>query len=489
MRPVLEEGDAELVSRSRAGNREAFGRIVARYQSLICSVAYSATGNLAQSEELAQETFLTAWKQLHNLREPQRLRAWLCGIARNLVHAAFRVESRQPTHEAQGLETIQNEPGAELPPSEQAIHREEEVILWRALERLPEPYREPLILFYREHQSVERVAEALDLSPDAVKQRLTRGRRMLQAEVVAFVERALERTKPGNAFTLGVVAALPIFAATSGAAATLAGGASKAGLAFKGAAVAGLTGAVLGPVIGILGGVWGAWCSIKNTRSARERRFMIRCSWIVSVYAGLFIVAFSALMYLGRRMVKHDPWLFGSALAVLVVGYAAGLLTLILWGNRRQHQIRIADGTVDPPASLPPRVPSRAQQLRAVYGSLGGSTVGVLGWMVGQAIQTREWITLAATVYFGVAVVHIGSRAMLRKPERRWRIILQAVGLLGLYVAGVGLVNWRAWTRDAGVEVSGSEAVLVGAGLTTVVILVGLINFFLHSPPRPPANR
>src|ERR1051325_1351659 len=102
--------DVELVSRSLVGNREAFGQIVARYQSLICSVAYSATGNLSQSEDLAQETFLTAWKKLGELGEPQKFRAWLCGITRNLVNNSFRTLGREPTHRAGDLDTAQDTP-------------------------------------------------------------------------------------------------------------------------------------------------------------------------------------------------------------------------------------------------------------------------------------------------------------------------------------------------------------------------------------------
>src|SRR5580765_8857447 len=100
MTPVTANGDAELVNASLAGNREAFGQIVSRYQSLICSLAYSATGSLSQSEELAQDTFVTAWKQLRDLREPQKLRAWLCGIARNLINNTLRKQGREPSHRA-----------------------------------------------------------------------------------------------------------------------------------------------------------------------------------------------------------------------------------------------------------------------------------------------------------------------------------------------------------------------------------------------------
>ena len=70
--------DSELVTQTLTGNHDAFSWIVARYQSLLCSLAYSATGSLSQSEDLAQETFVIAWKQLADLREPEKLRSWLC---------------------------------------------------------------------------------------------------------------------------------------------------------------------------------------------------------------------------------------------------------------------------------------------------------------------------------------------------------------------------------------------------------------------------
>jgi RNA polymerase sigma factor (sigma-70 family) len=105
--------DAELVGKSLAGNRDAFGQIVARYQSLVCSLAYSATGSLGQSEDLAQETFVAAWKQLAGLREPEKLRAWLCGIARNLINNSLRRQGREPSHAAEALDLIHEVPAPE----------------------------------------------------------------------------------------------------------------------------------------------------------------------------------------------------------------------------------------------------------------------------------------------------------------------------------------------------------------------------------------
>ena len=118
---------------------------------------------------------------------------------------------------------------------------------------MPEIYREPLVLFYREHQSVERVAQALELSEDTVHQRLSRGRKLLHEQVLAFVEGALERTSPGKAFTIGVIAALPVVLTTSAKAATLGAAAAKGSFAAKAVAGAGLANAVLGPLLGIVG--------------------------------------------------------------------------------------------------------------------------------------------------------------------------------------------------------------------------------------------
>ena len=87
--PALEQNDAELVAESLDGSRDAFRRIVERYQTLICSLAYSATGNVSRSEDMAQETFIAAWKQLRALREPAKLRAWLCGIARHRIQKSL----------------------------------------------------------------------------------------------------------------------------------------------------------------------------------------------------------------------------------------------------------------------------------------------------------------------------------------------------------------------------------------------------------------
>jgi RNA polymerase sigma factor (sigma-70 family) len=338
--------DSELVSTSLAGNRDAFGQIVARYQSLVCSLAFSATGSLSQSEDLAQETFVTAWRQLASLREPEKLRSWLCGIARNLINNFLRNQGREPSHRAESLEEICETHSPEPLPHDHTISNEEQAILWRSLERIPEIYREPLVLFYREHQSIEAVAEKLELTEDAVKQRLSRGRKLLHEEVLAFVEGALARTNPGKAFTIGVVAALPLLATTTKAAAVTTT-ATKGGSAAKAASGAGMLSAfltggalLLFSLFGVFG-FFGRWLGRKMGRTSQQsplgRKRIIQFWRTLAIGFFLFVLP---PMFVSSSMIHVHPWLFRATTWSLTVFYLLVAVAWLIWIWQRRHDCR-----------------------------------------------------------------------------------------------------------------------------------------------------
>ena len=417
---VTANNDADLVSASLAGNREAFGQIVARYQSLVCSLAYNATGSLSQSEDLAQETFVAAWKQLAGLREPEKLRSWLCGIARNLIHSTLRRQGREPSHAAESIEKISENHSPDPQPAEHAITKEEQLILWRSLEKIPETYREPMILFYREHQSVAAVAEKLELTEDTVKQRLSRGRKLLHEQVLAFVEGALARTNPGKAFTLGVLAALPVSLATSAKAASVAIAAAKTGATATGATFVSVLGVLAGPLLGLVGGYLGMRASLKNTRTPRERASMVRYNKIIIAAVVIFtlglLVFISAAMPLWK---KHPLLVIGLGLAI-TLAYAIFIFVSAWRFGRTFTQVREEERRLHPEffaKDKPSYLSCEPGEYRSRATLLGLPLVHCRrGKMPGQKIQPAiGWIAFGEVAYgilFANGAVAVGGIAM-----------------------------------------------------------------------------
>lgn len=329
--------DADLVIRCRQGDRDAYRQIVERHQALICAVTYSACGDIHQSEDLAQETFLQAWKHLADLQDPSRLRAWLCGIARHLTCSARRKQRRAPALEHPPEE--ETLPAAVRTPEEEAITQEEHALLWQHLERLPDDYRDPLILFYRQQESVTAVAAALDLSEPAVRQRLSRGRALLAEHIERRIRLSLRQNAPTAAFTLAVVAALPGMA-VSASTATLGAATIKGSASAKVAASAGaVLHALLGPLIGLLAGYLGYRVGMNQTIAPEEQRFIRRFFIIVLLLAVVFTGGLMSLVYAGRHDLIPPSWLV-AGLATMPLTYLVTLLVLCFWYQRQIRRLR-----------------------------------------------------------------------------------------------------------------------------------------------------
>jgi RNA polymerase sigma factor (sigma-70 family) len=425
------ENDLELVTQSLAGSQNAFGRIVQRYQTLICALAFSATGSVSQSEDLAQKTFVIAWQRLAALREPEKLRSWLCGIARNAIATEFRQHGREPAHAAEPLEAAETVAAPDAFPPAQAINREELELLWREIGQLPEIYREPLVLFYREHQSVARVAEALELSEDAVTQRLSRGRKLVHERMLAFVETALERTNPGAGFAAGVQAALPPLAIGSQAAA---GAMLTKGAAAKGGTTLWvLLSWMLGPFVGVFASLGLSWFSLRQASSRHERRFTLR--WITQLWvsvAGLMLGMVGLNLLADHRRWGPSPLLHAET--ALWFCYLLALSTLLVRSFQNASALcqRIAAAQVaDAPVSR-----------QTLTGVIIGTAVATTSWLIWLSWVTGDRLTADIFTAVTVALVLWNLRcARGRTKAAAYRINGLFQGLLCIAVLSV--VNLR----------------------------------------------
>ncbi len=214
--------ETERLQASLAGDRDAFGSIVEKYQSTICAITFSGTSQLDVSEELAQETFVNAWEHLHQLRDLKGFRSWLYSIARHALCNYHR--RKKPASLEADLEEVTTE-DTENPP-EILMRQEEQIMLEQAIMRLPAKYREPLVLFCRQQQSVRQVAAVLGLSEATVRTRLHRARKLLREQVAERLEYVLKETGPRKDFTRAVMVAIsgvPLGLATTAEAAVASG--------------------------------------------------------------------------------------------------------------------------------------------------------------------------------------------------------------------------------------------------------------------------
>jgi RNA polymerase sigma factor (sigma-70 family) len=330
------ETDSDLIERACRHDRAAFEQIVSKYQNLLCSVAYSRCGDFATSEDAAQEAFCIAWRSLDTLREPDKLAAWLCGIVRHIAaDAARRQHSRRELEAGEELNDLSS---ASSDPAANAVSREEEALVWESLEEIPETYREPLVLFYRHDHSVAEVAVALELTEEAVRQRLSRGRTMLRERVASVVEGTLRRSRPTRAFTMAVMAGLS--ASAAGKSALAGGGSAAASTALATAAkstLPGLLGAAAGSLIGVFGGSLGLAAPAQLAPTRRERDFLMRAALRTAVVScllgGLMLIA--ALRRSGFTNIAWTTFVVSWVIALNLYIFAE-----VIRGIRRVKKIR-----------------------------------------------------------------------------------------------------------------------------------------------------
>jgi RNA polymerase sigma-70 factor (ECF subfamily) len=159
--------DQELVNAIRGGDTAAYATLVRRHSAHIFAVCLGILGNVDDSEDLAQETLVKAFKKIQSLRGGQQFSAWARQIARNLCRDFLRSRKLHRKLLADNREKIVRTP-ADYPE------------LREALASLPEIHRLPLMLYYFDGQKTDSIAEALNLSRAGACTRLCRARNALR---------------------------------------------------------------------------------------------------------------------------------------------------------------------------------------------------------------------------------------------------------------------------------------------------------------------
>ena len=166
-----------IVARARRGDADAFEQLVEAYRNQVFRLALRMCGNEADADEVAQETFLSAWKGLPNFRGESRFSTWLYQLTTHAAIDLLRREKRQAAAEdIDGITAADDGPSLQ----QQAERAETRREVRAALMQLPEEYRQVLLLRFMQELSYEEIGQALKLPAGTVKSRLNRAKAQLK---------------------------------------------------------------------------------------------------------------------------------------------------------------------------------------------------------------------------------------------------------------------------------------------------------------------
>jgi RNA polymerase sigma-70 factor (ECF subfamily) len=179
---VSASDDQADVEQVLAGNVDAFENIVRGWQGPLVNLAYRFCRDRGRAEDMAQEAFLRAYRNLAGWRKDAAFSTWLFALATNL----FRSELRRIPSGTVSMDDVAepSDPRAEDGNLE-AEDRDRSVR--RAVSTLPTKYREALVLFYFHEMDVPAAAQSLGLPEGTVKARLFRGREILRGKLLQLL--------------------------------------------------------------------------------------------------------------------------------------------------------------------------------------------------------------------------------------------------------------------------------------------------------------
>lgn len=172
--------DGEVVTQRRIMTNEQFTGLIGQYEKLVFTVCYQMVQDYQEAQNLAQDTFLSAYQNIDRC-PADSYRPWLCRIAANKAKDYLKsAYNRRVT--ASGDETLDLLPAGGSP-ADLVIEREGAQRVKELIHSLKEPYQKVSILFFLEEKTVEEIAQRLDRPPKTVQTQLYRAKRILQQQI------------------------------------------------------------------------------------------------------------------------------------------------------------------------------------------------------------------------------------------------------------------------------------------------------------------
>jgi RNA polymerase sigma factor (sigma-70 family) len=198
--------DGKIIGQCLNGETEVFGLLVDKYKASIYALVYSKIRNFHDAQDITQEVFLEAYRDLRTLRYRDSFLWWLYSIAYNNCRNWLRAQSKRPDSTfiedsaPEGVERLVQATNIENQndnPMDEHLHK--------ALDSLPDKYKEVLTLYYLGGMDSIEIAKALCTTPSAIRQRLSRARVQLKGELVDMMGESFRQRRLDAVFTFRII--------------------------------------------------------------------------------------------------------------------------------------------------------------------------------------------------------------------------------------------------------------------------------------------
>jgi len=179
MTDLKQLADYEIITTCLEGDSNAFSELVSRYKNLVYSIILRMVIDKEEANDLAQEVFIKAYKNLDKYYPEFAFSTWIMRITTNHVIDA----RRKKRHLTVSLDERQETGMSELSPETRYIEKERAADLKRIVENLPEMYKVPIILYHQQGLSYQEIANMIGEPLSKVKNRIFRGRKLLRADM------------------------------------------------------------------------------------------------------------------------------------------------------------------------------------------------------------------------------------------------------------------------------------------------------------------
>ena len=196
----MHSADEQLVSQTLAGDRDAFGVLVHKYQDMVFAYAFQKVRNEADAQDVTQEVFLRAYRNLYSLRHPHRFRSWLYTIMSNECNRWLARAAKTRQREMMLADAGNDKQSADLTHAVPTDAWTEDVE--QAISALPDENRVAISMFYMGDCSLKEIAEFLGVSVNTVRGKLHRARRQLGSALSEHYGKLLKSRKLTGGFLM-----------------------------------------------------------------------------------------------------------------------------------------------------------------------------------------------------------------------------------------------------------------------------------------------